>query len=176
MEKWFLEPETRPIWTNVQDEVLGTDGEWHTTNHATIWRWRSAYQNDFAARMDWTVKPYEKANHPPVPKLDHPDRITARPRERVDLSALGSTDPDGDALSFEWFCYGEAGTRGLSNSRTGVMHEIKNFDQPEAWLIVKTSRVMPPGTGTMHIILAVTDHGTPRLTRYKRVIIDVVDD
>jgi hypothetical protein len=56
------------------------------------------------------------------------------------------------------------------------MHEIKNFDQPEAWLIVKTSRVMPPGTGTMHIILAVTDHGTPRLTRYKRVIIDVVDD
>ncbi|MCY4588537.1 MAG: DUF1593 domain-containing protein [Bryobacterales bacterium] len=42
MEKWFLEPETRPIWTNVQDEVLGNDGEWHTTNHATIWRWRSA--------------------------------------------------------------------------------------------------------------------------------------
>ena len=30
-EKWFLEPETRPIWTNVQDEVLGIDGEWHTT-------------------------------------------------------------------------------------------------------------------------------------------------
>ncbi|WP_411028033.1 hypothetical protein [Sphingobacterium sp. FBM7-1] len=25
----------------------------------------------------------------------------------------------------------------------------------------------------MHIILAVTDHGKPRLTRYKRVIIDV---
>jgi hypothetical protein len=54
------------------------------------------------------------------------------------------------------------------------MHEIKNFDQPKAWLVVKTSRVMPPGTGTMHIILAVTDHGTPRLTRYQRVIIDVV--
>ena len=25
-EGWFLEPETRPIWTNVQDEVLGIDG------------------------------------------------------------------------------------------------------------------------------------------------------
>ena len=32
---------------------------------------------------------------------------------------------------------------------------------------------MAPGTGTMHIILAVTDHGTPRLTRYRRVIVEV---
>ena len=173
MEKWFLEPETRPIWTNVQDEVLGNDGEWHTTNHATIWRWRCAYQNDFAARMDWTIQPYDKANHPPVPKLDHPAMITAKPGERVDLSATGSTDPDGDALSFKWFCYAEAGTRGISNARTGVMHDIVGFDQPKAWLKVKTNRVMPPGTGTMHIILAVTDHGAPRLTRYQRVIVNV---
>ena len=35
-------------------------------------------------------------------------------------------------------------------------------------------RIMPPGTGTMHIILAVTDHGSPRLTRYQRVIIKVM--
>jgi hypothetical protein len=173
-EKWFLEPETRPIWTNVQDEVLGHDGQWHTTNHATIWRWRSAYQNDFAARMDWTIKPYDKVNHPPVPKLDHPAMIAAKPGERVDLSATGSTDPDGDALSFEWFCYEEPGTRRMSNSRTGVKHDIIGFDQPKAWLKVKTSRVMPPGTGTMHIILAVTDHGKPRLTRYQRVIVTVV--
>jgi hypothetical protein len=32
---------------------------------------------------------------------------------------------------------------------------------------------MAPGTGTMHIILAVTDQGTPRLTRYRRVIVTV---
>lgn len=174
MERWFLEPETRPIWTNVQDEVLGDDGHWHTTNHATIWRWRSAYQNDFSARMDWTIKPYNEANHPPVPKLDHPDRITARPGERVELSAASSTDPDGDPISFEWFVYEEAGTRVMSNARTGTKLDIVGFDQPRAWFNVKTSRVMPPGTGTMHIILAVTDHGSPRLTRYKRVIVDVV--
>ena len=173
-EKWFIEPETRPIWTNVQDEVLGVDGHWHTTNHATIWRWRTAYQNDFAARMDWTIKPYAEANHPPVVKLDHPALLTARPGERVDLSATGSSDPDGDALSFEWFCYEEPGTRRMSNSSTGVKHDIVAFDQSKAWLRVKTARVVPPGAGTMHIILAVTDHGTPRLTRYARVIIDVV--
>ncbi len=173
-ERWFLEPETRPIWTNVQDEVLGNDGQWHTTNHATIWRWRSAYQNDFAARMDWTIKPYEEANHPPVPKLDHPAFITAKPGERVELSATSSGDPDDDGLFYEWFVYEEAGTRVMSKARTGIKLDIVNFDQPEAWFIVKTSRVMPPGTGTMHIILAVTDDGSPRLTRYKRVIIDVV--
>ncbi len=172
-EKWFLEPETRPIWTNVQDEVLGSDGEWHTTNHATIWRWREHYQNDFSARMDWTTKPYDKANHPPVVKLDHPKYIKAKPGELVELSARSTTDPDGDALSFEWFCYEEAGTRAMSNSRTGVKHDIYGFDQSKASLNVKTSRVMRPGTGTIHIILAVTDHGSPRLTRYQRVIIDV---
>jgi hypothetical protein len=172
-EKWFLEPETRPIWTNVQDEVLGNDGEWHTTNHATIWRWREAYQNDFAARMDWTIKPYDKANHPPVVKLDHPAYIKAKKGERIELSAVGTTDPDGDPLSYEWFCYEEAGTRAMSSSNTGVMHDIVGFDQAKAWLEVKTGRTMRPGTGTMHIILAVTDHGTPRLTRYQRVIIDV---
>ena len=173
-EKWFIEPETRPIWTNVQDEVLGIDGQWHTTNHATIWRWRTAYQNDFAARMDWTIKPYKEANHPPIVKLDHPAFIIARAGERVELGATASSDPDGDQLSFEWFCYEEPGTRRMSNSSTGVKHDIVGFDQPKASLTVKTNRVVRPGTGTMHIILAVTDHGTPRLTRYARVIIDVV--
>jgi len=37
---------------------VGVDGHWHTSNRATIWRWRAAFQNDFAARMDWTIKPY----------------------------------------------------------------------------------------------------------------------
>ena len=82
-QKWFLEPETRPIWCDAVDEVLGADGNWHTSNKATIWRWRPAFQNDFAARMDWTIKPYAEANHPPVGNLGHPNRLTARLGERV---------------------------------------------------------------------------------------------
>jgi hypothetical protein len=97
MKKWLVEPETRPFWTDAADEVLGNDGRWHTGNHETIWRWRSAYQNDFAARMDWTIKPYAEANHPPVARLGHPQRLKAKPGQRVNLSAEGSTDPDGDA-------------------------------------------------------------------------------
>lgn len=172
-QKWHLEAETRPIWTDAMDEVKGVDGNWHTSNHATIWRWRSAYQNDFAARMDWTVRSYKEANHPPVPRLGHPDRLVARRGERVDLSAEGTTDPDGDAVSYEWFYYPEPGTFTVSSAVSGQPVEIRNFDQPRAWFVVPTRRVMPPGTGTMHIILAVTDHGEPRLTRYKRVIVEV---
>ncbi len=170
-EKWFLEPETRPIWTNVADEVLGHDGFWHTSNHATIWRWREAFQNDFVARMDWTLKSYDEANHPPVIKLNHDQYLTAKEGERVELSAEGSTDPDGDNLSYRWFYYGEPGTFTISTARTGDPLKIENDNQANAAIVIpkKYGRL-----GTMHIILAVTDNGSPQLTRYQRVIINVV--
>ena len=172
-QKWHSQPETRPFWSDATDEVMGVDGRWHDTNHATIWRWREAYQNDFVARMDWTIKPYAEANHPPVPKLGHPDRLTVKKGERVTLSAEGTMDPDGDALSYQWFYYLEPGSFAASSARSGQPLEIHDFDQPKAWFS-PPSRVMPPGTGTMHIILAVTDHGTPRLTRYARIVVDVI--
>ena len=169
--KWFLEPETRPFWSDAEDEVLGVDGKWHTGNHETIWRWRSAYQNDFTARMDWTIKPYAGANHPPVPKLGHAAQLNAKPGERVELSAEGSTDPDGNTLSYAWFYYDEAGTFTTANARSGNPVKIEGADQPHAWFKVPTSGVLR--TGTMHFILAVTDNGTPALTRYQRVIVTV---
>ena len=173
MQKWYLYPESRPIWTDAEDEVMGVDGRWHEGNHETIWRWRDAFQNDFAARMDWTIQPFEKANHPPVPKVDGEKQLTAKPGDRINLSAIGSSDPDGDALSYKWFFYNEAGTFPVASATSGQPIEIKNFDQPEVWFDVPTKRVMPPGTGTIHIILSVTDHGTPRLTRYQRIIVTV---
>jgi len=171
MQKWFIEPETRPFWSDAQEEVLGIDGKWHTSNKATIWRWREAYQNDFAARMDWTIKTRDEANHPPVPELSCSNMINAKPGERVELGAEGSSDPDGDELTYKWFYYGEAGTFTTSNARTGQPVEIENADKPNAWFTVPAKRVLR--NGTMHIILAVTDKGTPPLTRYQRVIISV---
>jgi len=76
-------------------------------------------------------------------------------------------------LSYLWFYYPEPGTLGASSARDGQPVPIRDFDQPRAWFDVPTARVMPPGTGTMHVILAVTDHGIPRLTRYRRVIVEV---
>lgn len=174
MQKWFLYPESRPIWTNAEDEVMGIDGRWHDGNHETIWRWREAYQNDFAARMNWTILPPEKTNHPPVPEIEGAMYLTASEGERINLSAVGSIDPDGDALSYQWFCYGEAGTLAVATDITGQAIQVKDLDQQKAWLEIPKYGMMSPGTGTIHIILAVTDHGTPRLTRYKRIIITVV--
>lgn len=173
MQKWFQEPESRPFWTNAVDEVKGVDGNWHTSNHATIWRWRSAYQNDFAARIDWTTQSYDEANHPPVVKLASPSQVTAKRGDVVKLSAAGTTDPDGDSLEYEWFYYGEVGTFTTSSGSTGQPVSIENFDQQQASFTVPNGRVMPPGTGTMHIVLAVTDTGAPSLTRYARVVVTV---
>jgi hypothetical protein len=167
--KWFAEPETRPFWSDAEDEVLGHDGHWHTSNKATIWRWRRAYQHDFAARMDWTIKPYAQANHPPVPKLGHPHQIEARPGQRITLSA-DATDPDGHALSFEWFYYGEPGSFSMQSGRTGAPLPIENAGDKQASFVVPTNAFK---LGTMHIILAVTDDGAPALTRYRRVIVTV---
>ncbi len=168
---WFAQPETRPFWTDAEDEVLGADGAWHTGNKPTIWRWRAAYQNDFAARMAWTVNSYVDANHPPEARLAHPDHLSARPGDVVTLSAEGSTDPDGDDLTYAWFVYNEAGTLVTSRAQTGAPIRIDDADRSVANLHVPTDRLFR--LGEMHVILAVTDQGSPALTRYRRVIIDV---
>lgn len=120
--------------------------------------------------MNWAIKSYEEANHPLVPKLGHPAELTARPGERVELSAEGSFDPDGDSFSYHWFYYGEAGTFVTATERSGDPVPIQNVDKQQAWFTVPTSYFR---TGTMHIILAVTDNGTPALTRYRSVIVNV---
>ncbi len=167
--KSLAEPETRSFWTDAEDEALGVDGGWHTGNKVSIWRWREAYQNDFAARMDWTVKPREGANHPPVPALKHGERLEARSGARVVLSAAGSRDPDGDALSYRWLYYGEPGTLALATARTGAPLKIEGDRSEEAWFLAP--KVSKPET--MHIVLEVRDGGRPALTRYKRVIVTV---
>ena len=172
LRKWHLQAETRPFWTDAQDEVLGVDGKWHTGNKETIWRWRTAYQNDFESRMIWSVTPdYAAANHPPVARLGHARTLTAKPGEVVKLSAAGSSDPDGDALSYQWIYYKEPGTFTKGTARTGLPLKIEQADEMNASLTVPTRFGR---AGTLHVILAVTDHGTPALTRYQRVIVDVV--
>jgi len=162
--------ETRPIWTNAEDEVYSElTGRYHTSNHATIWRWRKAYQHDFAARIDWSnTSIYENANHPPNVKLDHPNEINAITGAPVTLSGKGSTDPDGDELNYRWIYYDEVGS--LNVDSRGF--KIKNHDQQTATFIAPPTELAK----TMHIILEVTDTGLPSLTRYQRVIVNVMPD
>lgn len=159
------EPETRPIWTNASDSVVSAiDKKGYKGNWETIWRWRVEFQNDFAARMTWTTKTYAECNHPPVPKLAHSERLTVKSGDTFHLSAKGSSDPDGDSMSYLWFQYPEAGTYPGLASRGPYADNL--YDLPMVAPVVNT-------TQTIHFILKVTDKGSPALSRYKRVIVTV---
>ena len=169
-----FEAEKRAIWTDAKDTYapyidkpygrqVGRDTVTFSDNKVSMWRWRNDFQADFAARMDWCIKTYEEANHPPVPVLDHPEQFTVKSGQGFDLNASSSTDPDGDNTSFLWFHYPEAGsykkeiTISAENVH-GVYVTAPKVDKKE----------------TLHFILKVTDKGTPALSRYKRVIVTVI--
>ena len=165
-KKYMYATETRPIWTNAEDEVYSEiTGRHHTSNHATIWRWREAYQHDFAARIDWSnTTNYEEANHPPVAKLGHSNELTVEAGEVVTLSAVGSSDPDNDELQYHWFYYPEVGTLNAAGFR------LEHPNREETTFTAPKTDI----ARTMHFILEVTDNGQPNLTRYQRVILNVM--
>ena len=135
----------------------------HLNFFKPMWRWSDALQNDFAARADWCVKSYEKANHQPVVVLAHAADMKVQPGATVKLSAKGTSDPDGDKLKYRWWLYQEAG------SYEGTI-EIRDAGKQDASFMVPGDA----GKGkTVHIICEVTDTGTPQLTRYQRVIVTV---
>jgi len=130
-----------------------------------MWRWIDALQNDFAARADWCVKTYDQANHPPVVELAHALDLKGRAGDTISLSARGSTDPDGDALTYRWWQYEEA------DAYDGTV-AIENADHREATLTIPNDA---SDGKTIHIICEVTDDGNPPLTRYGRVIVRLPD-
>jgi hypothetical protein len=166
-----VEPETRPIWTNADDHYVPyvpheygrsfrADTVSFTGNKVTLWRWRDAIQNDFAARMDWTFMSYDEANHPPVPPPGQ--EISVRSGQYFMLDGSGATDPDGDALTYLWYHYPEPGTY-----RERIALHAENLYQ--MWIQAPT--VDKPET--TQFVLALTDKGTPALTRYQRVIVHI---
>ena len=58
-----LEHDTRGHFTDAQDDHWSGDADGCLRRKWTVARWREAFQNDFAARMSWTVLPYKEANH-----------------------------------------------------------------------------------------------------------------
>jgi hypothetical protein len=134
----------------------------------SIARWQSAIENDFEARMDWSVSgKYEDANH-------HPDAVLNGDENRnvlelsveaglpISLSASGSRDPDGDALTYHWYIYEDA------SSYAGPVQIVDPYGV-DALLNTPTD-----GAGQdLHVILEVTDTGSPELTAYRRLIVAI---
>ncbi len=155
-----IQKEMPYFWANQTDTWQGT-----THRENSLIRFAVDLQNDFRARLDYCVKPLKEANHPPQIVLNQSEsreiqHRTATPGQPVKLSALGSRDPDGNSLSYEWIVYPEAGTYKGKVS-------LQNATSQEA----EISLPKDLGSDSIHILLTVRDSGTPSLARYRRVII-----
>lgn len=182
----FAPPETtfQDFYMHEADSEVETwkdpvHGKEFTHFQVPVWRFRRAMWNDFRARMDWCVKSFAEANHNPVAVLngDASNSIIimddVAPSSRIQLSAKGSTDPDGDQLVYKWWNYKEAGTYAGTVS----------IPQPNS---EKTSITIPADAQSgdqIHVILEVRDHeqemASPKsdeyipLTDYRRLVINV---
>jgi hypothetical protein len=159
------------LYADATDTVAGIDGKLYRNSKATIWRWREAYQNDFAARIAWTVSASRTtANHPPEPVINGrsglaPIEVTVVAGESLVLDATGTRDPDGDALRYHWFEYTD-----LNPGYTGIAPlSLQDNTATQVRVTATRSKVR----SQHHIILEVQDAGTPPITRYRRAIVNV---
>lgn len=123
-----------------------------------------AAQRDFAARLLWSVTPkFANANHAPVVTIEGPRNVLASPGETIRLNA-NVADPDGNEVSVKWWQFPVGTGQGQA--------AIKDENTRRARIQVPKDAA--PGQ-TIHIIVEVTDDGTPALTSYQRVIISIRD-
>ena len=148
------------FWANQLDTWNGS-----TNRDNSLRRWAADLQNDFRARLDWCVKPFAEANHRPKAVLNGTREgipiIHARSNTPVNLSAEGSSDPDGNAVTFKWEPYPEAGTYRGRIKTTGA-------DTKNAIVVFEENLA-----GDAHVILTLIDNGSPPLTTYRRAIIRI---
>lgn len=148
------------LWTEAVDSVANFKNDMDP-RMAALYRWRPAWQADFAARLDWCVKSYEEANHAPVFKKDDLEKRTVVEGRDVELTAR-VTDPDNDNLHYHWYFYPEVG------SYKGALPALMEKANATSFTAPQVTRAE-----TLHVVLEATDNGKPALTSYKRFVITV---
>jgi hypothetical protein len=126
-------------------------------------RWFEFAQLDFVARLQWSVTPkFGGANHAPRVSMDGGLNVTAFAGDTVPLKAA-ATDPDGNALTVRWQQYKDAGTYSGVVTFSNAKSLVSSIQVPHD---------AQPGQ-TIHLLLQVTDNGTPALTSFQRVIVTI---
>jgi hypothetical protein len=149
------------LWTLVETEKDETGAD--VQNYTTL-RWAGAAQNDFAARMQWTLTPsYQAGNHAPRVGVLGRRSVKVRAGRTVKLRGF-ALDPDRDRVRFQWWQYREEGS---------YPGQVTPTSPDRAWTTVRVPADAEPGQ-TISLILQATDDGEFPLTRYRRVILKVV--
>ncbi|RSL80983.1 hypothetical protein CEP51_006160, partial [Fusarium floridanum] len=75
------------VYGDVVDKIIGNDGKSYVNQKAPVYRWRDHCQDEFAARMRWTLTPnFWGASHPPVPAINGmtgTDFVLFKPRKAM---------------------------------------------------------------------------------------------
>lgn len=134
---------------------------------ATVFRWRGDFQQDFATRVKWSTQQYAEGNHYAeliVNGNKGKDHLVIKSRsgKKIVLDASGSTDPDGDLLTYQWMIYTESGTY------EGVV-KIMNPDKAKCTILIPADA----SGKTIQVILRAKDQRPISLTTYKRIVIQV---
>lgn len=153
--------------------------------HVTVWRWRDAFQNDFAARMKWstTSKPND-AKHAPVASINGDTsrsviKITAQPDQKIALDASTSCSPDASTLKYKWWQYLEPSSNNNNPKRDVAVLKLSSSEgekievqTPEEAVIRREGRnAHPEADKHLHLILEVSDG---ELVSYRRVIFTIL--
>ena len=148
--------ESPDLWTLVDTEKDPSGAD--VPDYTTL-RWAGAAQNDFAARMRWTLTPrYRSGNHEPRVGVLGRDTVRVAPGGTVRLRGF-AVDPDLDRLNFRWWQYGEEGT---------YPGKVAIGSPARPWTTVTLPADAQRGQ-TVSLILQATDDGAFPLTRYTRV-------
>ncbi|KAK9452537.1 hypothetical protein V1511DRAFT_190554 [Dipodascopsis uninucleata] len=180
-------------YSDVPDAIIGLDGTLHRSSQATIWRWREAYQNDFAARIQWTLSSdFESANHEPHVVLNGTTGSTIYEIEpaagnSIYLDASQSYDDDkSDTLEYRWYQYKEiSAIQSLTEyevpttpitdiSKDGSIVRV-DIPGPEQSCINWATREVIEQCKYYHLILEVIDNGKPRLRSYRRILVKPIN-
>jgi hypothetical protein len=132
-------------------------------------RWMNVANYDYLARLDYTDSIPGNENHNPLGVLcsDHSNQVLykyVQPGQAITLSAQGSSDPDGNHLSYYWWQYQNA------DSYHGQIHIL---GENESMALVYIPEDL--GVKDIHIILEVTDDGPFNLKSYRRIILSAAD-
>lgn len=172
-------------YADATDYAVGVNGETYVSAQASIWRWREAFQNDFEARMQWTVKDFDSTVHQPIIVANDttnylPTKLDVEVGTKLVIDASKSYDLNGRKLTYKWFHYREPS---LTQGNIGEVPEIPINSLNDEGSIVEIE--VPDYVGacfnlfrrpldsckSYHIVLDVSNDGTPSLHTYRRFIL-----